>query len=120
MVELGPLDLDEFRFLPPSEIRLLDGFYARDSFDADDAAELPKLVAVAEYAGTNDPFAVHAETGRVVRVGHDPPGFSMRLDSFTDLVRYAFLGLPCGYYGFPDDDVAELVEEARLRATGLR
>lgn len=119
LMELGPVDTDEIRFLDPQDFTTLEHFYARDLLTESDAAELPILLAVAEYAGTDDPFALHLDNGTVVRVGHDPPGFSMHFGNFTDLLRYAFIGISGGYYGFPGDHVQRLVSEARFHATGI-
>lgn len=120
LLELGPLDIDEFRFLPPREILPMSGFYAADLFDPGSRRRLQELVSVAEYCGTDDPFAIDQRSCEVCRVGHDPPGLSLTMPSFDVLVRCALLGLACGYYGFPDASVQSLVEQARFALTGHR
>ncbi|MBX3183713.1 MAG: SMI1/KNR4 family protein [Polyangiaceae bacterium] len=117
MVELGPVNLDDVRLLAPRDVATLEDFYARELFNASLQSELTNFISIAEYCGTDDPFVVHVPTGRVFRVGHDPVGLSLGMESFDALLRYAFLGLACGYYGFPDASVEELVEEARAALT---
>jgi hypothetical protein len=120
LLELGPVDLSEFRILPHTEAHTLDGFYAKQWFTESERAELPHLFASVEYCGTDDPFALDLRDGSVRRVCHDPPGFAMKMSSFDVLLECAFLGLASGYYGFPDRLASELVQEARFLLTGLR
>jgi hypothetical protein len=116
--ELGPADLDGFRFLPPREATTLRDFYLRDELSEADRVRLPEFLAVLEYCGTDDPFAVHLPTEVVYRCGHDPLGFSCRLDSLHVLAQLAFLALPRSYYGFPGEKVEELVARAQVALAG--
>jgi hypothetical protein len=119
LLELGPVDLDTFRFFAPGEIDFLTGFWAKDGFSPGDLSLLPRMLAVTEYCGTEDPFALHVETGECARCGHDPRGFSSWLPSFDTLVQLAFLHLPSGYYGWPDEEVEALVQQEASRLWAL-
>ena len=46
---------------------------------------------------------------------HDPVGIHTWLSTFDDCVREQCVGLAAGYYGWPDEALASLVNEA-LRA----
>lgn len=120
LLELGPADFSEFRIFKPAETHTLEHYHAKQWFIEEDRMTLPNLLACVEYCGTDDPFALDLSDGSVLRVCHDPPGFSMRMPSLDILLRCAFLGLASGYYGFPDRIATELVQEARRRLTGLR
>ncbi len=118
LLELGPIDLDGYRFLPPDEIERLHDFWCREAFARDDAARLGGLVAIVDYCGSGDVIALEPSTGLCVLCGHDPPGFSNTIQSIDALVQLAFLMLPNSYYGWPDESLEQMVEREQKRRFG--
>ena len=116
--ELGPADLDGFRFLSPQEATTLQDFYLKAELSEADRRRLAEFLSVVEYCGTDDPFVIHLPSEEVYRCGHDPLGFSCQLASFHVLARLAFLALPTSYYGFPGAKVEELVRRAQVALAG--
>ena len=110
ITQLGPLDLD-IRLLGLDEIRLLDQVWFRDKLPPEQQGLLPRLLAVADY-GSGDYVALDVGSGRCGVLGHDPPGLWKPLLDLDTLIKVMLMRLPAGYYGWPDEAVAGLVEAA--------
>jgi hypothetical protein len=120
LLDLGPVDLDGFRFQAPGALSRLDEYWARDAFSRADVALLHGMIDVVDYCGSGDLIALQIETGRCARCGHDPPGVSDWLPSFDAVLQLAFLNLPISYYGWDDDDLEDLIARTQQRLFGTR
>ena len=118
LLELGALDIDGWRFLPPQEVELLTSVWFRNMLKSEDQKRLEHMLGIGDYLGSGDHFALDLESGRCCLCGHDPAGFSNWLNSFDDLVRLAFMLLPVSYYGWPDESVQLLVHNAQQQIFG--
>jgi len=101
------------RVLPLDEIRpLVDVWFAPD-LPPQVQVHLPDLFAVMDYYGTGDFVAWDRTSGRFVLVRHDPLGVRDWFATFDECIREQCIHLAMGFFGWPDDDVAELVEIAK-------
>jgi hypothetical protein len=112
LFDLGPIDLDGLRFLPPADIRSAQDLWFRDHLSAGERTDLQHLVCVAE-TGSDNMFVYDIRSGLVRLASHDPGGIFEAIPSVSDLVRLALVGLAAGRYGWPDPDVADLVDRTR-------
>jgi len=119
LTQLGLLDLDGIRFLPPHQVDWLEAFWAKPAFSPSDAESLRHLLGIVEYLESGEFIALDPTTGECLRCRHDPPGFSARLPNVDALVQYGFLSLPSGYYGWPDRRIEQLVDDELQRRFGL-
>lgn len=110
LTEVGPLDLD-LRVHRPEGIRFCNEIWFRDHLAPEHQALLPRLLAVASV-GSDNFVALDVESSRCGVLSHDPPGFWKPLPDFDTLIKVMLMRLPTGYYGWPDEEVAELVDAA--------
>jgi hypothetical protein len=109
---LGPLDLESVAFLEPSGIRSAAAVWFREHLPEADRLLLPDLVCVASTGSDN--FFVWDRTTQQVRLAsHDPAGLFEHIPNVVELVRWALVGVAAGRYGWPDSELAELVEQTQ-------
>lgn len=118
-VELGPLDLDEARFLPVNEVGPLDGTWFAKRPPAPLQRVLPALLSVAA-TGSDDFLAMSLLDGPCCLASHDPPGLFKPLRDLDTLVKVLLLRLPCSRHGWPDSEVEALVDAAVEQLIGFR
>ncbi|MEZ6188782.1 MAG: SMI1/KNR4 family protein [Planctomycetota bacterium] len=111
LTKVGPLDLDGLRIHPPEEITFCDRVWFRDHLTPEHQAWLPQLLAVAG-TGSDNFIALDLESRRCGVLSHDPPGLWKPLPDFDTLIKVTLMRLPAGYYGWPDQEVADLVDAA--------
>ena len=71
------------------------------------------MIAVMDYLGTGDFVAWDRNSGNFVLVGHDPAGIRPWRPTFDDCIREQCIELAAGYYGWPDKEIEQLVENAK-------
>lgn len=113
LLSIGPVDFNELRLLSLPEIKSLEGVWFAEHLDPATRARLPGIIAILDYLGTGDFIGWERASGRFVLARHDPAGIFTWMPTFDDCVREQCIGLASGYYGWPDDDLIELVEDAK-------
>jgi hypothetical protein len=112
LLELGAVDLEAYRFLPPSQIQVADSVWFREHLSDAERADLPHMLSVAE-TGSDNVFVYDMRSGLVRLASHDPGGLFEAIPGVGDLLRWALVGLAAGYYGWPDAEVADLVDRTQ-------
>jgi hypothetical protein len=116
---IGPVDFDSLRVLSLPEIKPLEDVWFASHLDPAARAKLPLIVAVLDYLGTGDFVGWDRASGAFVLVRHDPKGIFPWHSTFDDCVREQCVELARGRYGWPEEDVGALVEEAKRRFVPL-
>jgi hypothetical protein len=114
----GAVNFDGLRLLEPNDIVTMQSVWFHAMLIPADQMRLSQLVQIAE-AGSDDYYALDSLDWAVYLVSHDPAGLTFLVPSFDDLIRLACIDLSCGYFGWPDEDVAVLARDLKQDLFGI-
>ncbi len=104
----GAVSFDYVTVFAPIDIRIPDEWFS-ETLPDETKSQLKEFIRVADAGGTGNVFVLHIPTGVIHFLSHDLLSNQRCLASFDDLIRIACISIHAGYYGWPDDDIQEMV-----------
>jgi hypothetical protein len=111
MCQFGPASFGDVEVLIPSQIRGSTDVWFFDRLSRDDRKVLSRCLTFTNRIGSDNFLALDLETHQIRYLCHDPLGVPVAFASFDDFVLWALVGLYAGEYGWPDDEVVDLVDK---------
>lgn len=110
LLEFGALKFGASSWASPRDIVRLDGIWFRDFLSPEDRSNLSNMLLVAT-TGSDNCYGYDVASGVVHLCSHDPAGIFEDIPNVGALLRFELLGLYCGKFGWPDDEISDIVEE---------
>ena len=110
---IGPQIFGYLKIFGPDDIRQPNEWFS-ETLEEPDKQQLKRLLRVGDAGGSGNVFAIDTIDGSIHLISHDPLGIHRTHKSFDDLIREYCIGIFAGYYGWPDAEIEEMVEDLRL------
>lgn len=114
----GAVDFDGIRLLDLHDITSMQSVWCAPMLSPADRARLSRLLQIAAV-DSDDYYALDLDDWSVYHITHDPPGMTVLVPSFDDVIRLACIDLSWGYYGWPDEDVEAMAHELKRDLFGF-